>query len=250
MADLSLDDLDIEAAQRLFDKRHVLDEQALLSLRLLVRDQGRLVPTKGGVLLFGRHREAHFPDAWVQCGRFWGEDKARIIDHQEIHASLPDAVRLVMDFLKKHAMRGADFSDIQRKDVWNIPLLMLREVVTNALVHADYSHPGAPIRVAFFDDRIEVENPGILVPGMTIEEMRRGVSNLRNRVIARVFRELGLIEQWGSGIRRIFQIEAQPAYTRCRASVAGCGRCGTPCPTSPIAVFSAICSPSRAKPVS
>ena len=57
----------------------------------------------------------------------------------------------------------------------------------------------------FFDDRIEVENPGILLPGLTIEDMKQGVSRIRNPVIARVFRELNLIEQWGSGVRRIFE---------------------------------------------
>ena len=64
---------------------------------------------------------------------------------------------------------------------------------------------GAPIRIAFFDDRIEIENPGILVPDMTVDSMKRGVSKLRNRVIARIFRELNLIEQWGSGVSRIFR---------------------------------------------
>ena len=92
---------------------------------------------------------------------------------------------------------------MRRKEVWSIPLEILREVVINALVHADYSQRGAPIRVAFFDARIEIENPGILLPGMTIEDMRRGVSKIRNHVIARIFRELNLIEQWGSGIPRI-----------------------------------------------
>ena len=64
---------------------------------------------------------------------------------------------------------------------------------------------GAPIRIAFFDDRIEIKNLGTLVPGMTIDAMKRGVSKLRNRVIARIFRELNLIEQWGSGVSRIFR---------------------------------------------
>jgi len=59
--------------------------------------------------------------------------------------------------------------------------------------------------VAFFDDRIEVENPGILPPGITVEDMKQGVSKIRNPVIARVFRELRLIEQWGSGVPRIFR---------------------------------------------
>jgi len=135
---------------------------------------------------------------------FVGKDKAGIFDHAELHDHLPQAVKSIMLFLKKHAMRGADFSDTRRKDIWSIPLGMLREIVINALVHADYSQRGAPIRVAFFDDRIEIENPGILLPGLTIEDIKQGISKIRNPVIARVFRELGLIEQWGSGIRRIF----------------------------------------------
>ncbi len=110
-----------------------------------------------------------------------------------------------MQFLKKHAMRGADFTEVRRKDVWSIPLVLLREAVINALVHADYSQRGAPIRISFFDDRIEIENQGILLPGMTVDDMRQGVSKIRNHVIARVFRELNLIEQWGSGVRRIFR---------------------------------------------
>jgi ATP-dependent DNA helicase RecG len=207
MPDLTVDDLDLASLKTLFRGTHELDQKELLTLRLLKKDQGRLVPTKGAVLICGkeRARALNFPDAWVQCGRFIGRDKARIFDHTELYDHLPQAVDGILMFLKKHAMRGADFSEVRRKDVWSIPLEILREVVINALVHADYSQRGAPIRVAFFDDRIEIENPGILLPGMTIEDMRRGVSKIRNHVIARIFRELNLIEQWGSGIPRILR---------------------------------------------
>ncbi|KPA14789.1 ATPase AAA [Candidatus Magnetomorum sp. HK-1] len=206
----SSDDIDVKVAQKLFGEKRRIDEEALLTLKILAREQGRLVATTGGLLLFGgKAREMHFSDAWVQCGRFIGKDKADIFDHIEISDHLPVAVERVMEFLKKHAMRGADLSEIRRRDVWSIPLNILREVVINAIVHADYSQIGAPIRVAFFDDRIEVENPGILFPGLTIEDICRGVSKLRNRVIARTFRELELIEQWGSGIPRILKEAAE-----------------------------------------
>jgi ATP-dependent DNA helicase RecG len=204
MVDLRIDDLDLEMAQTMFSEKRSLSEKELFTLKLTTREQGRIVPTKGAVLLLGKERELHFPDAWVQCGRFIGKDKADIFDHIELYDHLPLAVDNIMLFLKKHAMRGADFSEIRRKDVWSIPLVILREVIINALVHSDYSQRGAPIRVAFFDDRIEVENPGILLPGLTIEDMKQGVSKIRNPVIARVFRELDLIEQWGSGIPQIF----------------------------------------------
>jgi ATP-dependent DNA helicase RecG len=201
MQHLSLSDIDLSAARD--NLGHSIDNEVLLTLRLAEFAQGKIVPTHGAILLFGKRTSFHFPDAWVQCGRFIGKDKSRIFDHIELYDHLPVVVDSIMLFLKKHAMRGADFSDIRRKDVWSIPLEVLREVVINALVHADYSQRGAPIRIAFFDDRIEVENPGILLPGMTIDDMKSGVSKIRNPVIARVFRELLLIEQWGSGVRRI-----------------------------------------------
>ncbi|MBP1908607.1 AlbA family DNA-binding domain-containing protein [Methanolobus bombayensis] len=204
LPDRTDDDLDFEAASACFERHRKRVKKDLESLRLVVLHQGHLVPTVGGMLLFGKDRETIFPDSWIQCGRFIGKDKADIFDHIDIHEHLPVAVEKVMEFLKKHAMRGADFSELRRKDVWSIPLTILREAVINAVVHGDYSQRGAPVRVAFFDDRIEIENPGILLPGLTVEDMLQGVSKIRNHVIARVFRELDLIEQWGSGVRRMF----------------------------------------------
>lgn len=201
---LSISDLDIDAAQAAFDNIRKLDEQALLTLKVMARHQNKLVPTNGGILLFGKQRIQHFSDAWIQCGRFFGTEKIDIFDHIDIDVPLPKAVDEVMLFLKKHAFRGADLSEVRRKDVWSIPLGILREVVINALVHSDYSQRGAPIRVVFLDDRIEVESMGILLPGLTIDEMKQGTSRIRNPVIARVFKELHLIEQWGTGVRRIF----------------------------------------------
>lgn len=210
MPDLPPEVLDTQAIERDFAGKRPVDEAMLQSLRLLVRHQGRLVPSQGGVLLYGRDRRQYFDDAWVQCGRFVGTDKLDIFDHQDIEVPLPQAVDAIMLFLKKHAMRGADFSGVRRKDVWSIPLNILREVVINALVHADYSHRGTPTRIAFFDDRIEVESPGLLLPGLTVVDMKLGVSQIRNPVIARVFRELELVEQWGSGVPGVFA-QAQEA---------------------------------------
>ncbi len=201
-------DINFQALTETFKTIRTLEENDMEKLRLLTRVQERLVPTIGGMLLFGECREQFFPDAWIQCGRFFGTEKVDIFDHIDINVPLPKAVDEIILFLKKHAMRGADFSEVRRKDVWSIPLTILREAIINAIVHADYSQRGAPIRIVFLDNRIEIENPGILLPGLTIEDMKQGMSKIRNHVIARLFRELGLIEQWGTGVRRIFQ-EAQ-----------------------------------------
>ncbi|AVO49248.1 AAA family ATPase [Melaminivora suipulveris] len=209
MPELTAQDLDVQALARWLGPRRPLDDKALQTLKLLRPHHGRLVPTRGAVLLWGRQRELHFPDAWVQCERFRGADKVHIFDQQEIHAPLPDALTDIELFLKKHAYKAARFGSLQREDLWSIPLTLLREAIVNALVHADYAQRGTPIRIAFFDDRIDIESPGFLLPGMTVQDMRSGVSRIRNPVIARMFRELGLVEQWGSGVRRIFAEAAQ-----------------------------------------
>lgn len=204
MPNLQAADLDLQETAKWFGRDSPLSTAELETLHLLVPHQGKTVPSQGAILLFGTDRLRHFPDAWVQCGRFLGNEKIDIFDHTEFNCSLPHAVEEVILFLKKHAFRGADLSETRRKDVWSIPLEILREIIINAFVHADYSQRGGPIRIAFMDNRIEVENPGILLPGLTVDDIRNGTSRIRNNVIARVFREIRLIEQWGTGVRRIF----------------------------------------------
>lgn len=84
MPHLSQDDLDINAIQDdFFDKRSAdkkINDNTLQSLRILTLAQGKLVPTQGGILLYGKDRRFHFDDAWIQCGRFIGNDKADIFD--------------------------------------------------------------------------------------------------------------------------------------------------------------------------
>ncbi|WP_454935880.1 ATP-binding protein [Actinomyces oris] len=80
--------------------------------------------------------------------------------------------------------------------------------MVNALVHASYAESSTPIRVGFYDDRVQVDSPGLLLPGMTVDTMRR-VSRLRNPALARIFREAGIMEQWGTGIQRVFEQVAQ-----------------------------------------
>ncbi len=63
------------------------------------------------------------------CARFVGNDKADIFDHIEIHDHLPAVVEKMMEFLKKHAMHSPDFSELRRKDIWSIPLTILREAM-------------------------------------------------------------------------------------------------------------------------
>jgi predicted HTH transcriptional regulator len=162
------------------------------------------VPTVGGSLLFGSRRNEFFPDAWIQAGRFKGVNKVHIADHTEIRSHLPNAVEEAIAFISKHIDRSVRIGSIRRTE-GDIPPMVIREAVINAVVHADYSQKGAPIRISIFDDRLEVENPGLLPFGMTVDDLHHGVSKLRNRVIGRTFQALELIEQWGSGIQRMVE---------------------------------------------
>ena len=205
MAELNSEVIDFRAASECFAPVRRLKRQDFKTLRLVTTYQERLCPTIGGFLLFGKDRLMQFPDAWIQAGRFDGDDRSLIQDHLELTGMLTQAIEAVLEFVTKHDERRADLRGIRRVDRWFYPPSAVREAIINAVVHADYAQQGAPIRVSIFNDRIEIENPGILPFGLTVDDIRKGVSKLRNRVIGRVFRELGLIEQWGSGIQRMIR---------------------------------------------
>lgn len=203
MPDLDSEALDFRAASECFANVRKLKKTDLETLRLLVPHQGRKAPSVGGVLLFGLERRTHFPDAWIQAGRFAGTDKTRIVDTAAFEGPLPGVAQSAVEFVQKHGFHGYEIGGSLRHSTLSVPPVAVREAIVNAVVHADYAQRGAPLRVSIFDDRIEIENPGMLQPGLTIEDLQRGVSKLRNRVIGRVFHEIGLIEQWGSGIQRM-----------------------------------------------
>ena len=203
MPGLDSEAIDFRAASESFADVRKLARQDLETLRLVTDHQGRKVPTVGGMLLFGKDRERHFPDAWIQAGRFGSVDKSRIVDRAEIHSLPVRAVHEAVAFVHKHSLHGAEIGPVRRKERWSLPPVAVREAVINAVVHTDYAQRGAPLRLSIFDDRLEVENPGLLPFGLTVEDLPRGVSKLRNRVLGRVFHALGLVEQWGSGIQRM-----------------------------------------------
>lgn len=176
------------------------------SLELTVSHQGSQYPTKGALLLFGKNRELLFPDPLVRLARFAGSTKTEIIDQAETRSALPLAIEEILRFIRRNTSLGATIQAVRREDIPQYPPIVIREAVVNAILHTDYSTKRSPIQVAIFEDRLEITNPGPLPFGLSLQAALSGVSQLRNKVLGRVFRELQLIEQWGSGLNRMTDI--------------------------------------------
>lgn len=200
----SIQDLDLEAIATCFKKvGKKFEGPTAFSLHLYLKKQSKLIPSKGSILLFGKNRKKIFPDAIIRCVRFSGVTKDEVLDHQDIDDHLPLALDKIVSFVQRNTRLGAEIGPSIRKNIAEYPPVVVKEAVTNALIHTDYSFKGSNIQVAIFDDRVEITNPGALPFGLNLQDALQGVSQLRNRVIGRCFRELDLIELWGSGLKRM-----------------------------------------------
>ena len=93
-----------------------------------------------------------------------------------------------------------------RDEYLEVPAEALREVVLNALCHRQYERYNLTIGIAIYDDRIEIENPGILPPQITPENiLQPHISYPYNPLIANVLYSTTYIENWGAGVKRIME---------------------------------------------
>ena len=138
--DLSIDDLDAGMIKTTFIGQNIT-EQKLLSLGVLVPYGERLVPSNGGVILFGSEkvREFHFPDARVSCALFQGVNKAHFLDRIDIDGGILPALSEVPKFVRRNSRLASRISSFIRKDIPAYPDVALREILINAIAHADYS---------------------------------------------------------------------------------------------------------------
>ena len=88
--------------------------------------------------------------------------------------------------------------------VYELPIGSIRELIANAVVHRAY-HIGEKIQVFLYDDRLEITSPGMLVGGASLSDVRAGRSKFRNQGLAKVFSYLRIIENFGSGIPRLYE---------------------------------------------
>lgn len=175
-----------------------LNDEKLRNLNLIKTDRGITYPTNALLILLGK-----FPHCSVKCARFKGITMEVFIDKKEYRGNIFSILENTQNFILNHINLSAKIEGLYRTDNYEIPLIALREALINALIHRDYANFGRDIKMGVYDDIVNIVSPGALPNIVTIEDILRGRSEIRNKAIANVFKELGLIEQWGSGINRI-----------------------------------------------
>lgn len=187
--------------QRLIETK--ITDKDLLNLKLIKEENEQIHPTKALVLLADKNN--YFEYSRIKCARFKGKDIGEFIDQKEFNGPLYEQIEAAMKFAKNHISKRGKIEGLQRRDEYEVPIVAIREALINAVVHRDYNISGSDIKFAIFDDRIEITSPGFLPKTLDIEDIRAGRSEIRNKILARFFKEIRFIEQWGTGIRRIIK---------------------------------------------
>ena len=179
-------------------ERSVKKEQ-LINWKILKQSEGQLLATNAYALL----TSDYFPFSKTQCAVFKGIDRAIFLDKREFTGPIYTQIEEAVDFVLRNIRLGATIEGLVRKEKYELPPEAIREMIINAHCHRNLLDESC-IQVAVYDDRLEVTSPGGLYNGLTYEEVMNGHSKIRNKAIANIFSQMGLVEAWGSGIKRIF----------------------------------------------
>ena len=187
-----------------------LSDEDALTLCGLFKDSK---PTLAGLMLFGMYPQASFPGfditAVVVPGYEMGnvaQDGARFTDNKRIDGTIPALLEGAMAFVNRNIKVRTIIDDNgKRADKSEYPLKAIREIILNALIHRDYSRhtESSPIRILFFTDRLEVENPGGLYGRATIDSLGKSGTDTRNPAVAAALETLIDTENRFSGIPTI-----------------------------------------------
>ncbi len=176
--------------------------RGLMNLRLLAQDEaGVHRATVAGVLLCTQSPQEWLPQAVIAATHYRGQDRASgQLDAQEIIGPLPLQIADAVKFVARN-MRVAARKLPEREDVPQYSTAAVFEAVVNAVAHRDYSISSRRIRLSMFRGHLEIDSPGQLPNGMTIEGMETSQAT-RNEVIASVFGRIPVGEVPGAGHRR------------------------------------------------
>ncbi|HWZ44697.1 MAG TPA: ATP-binding protein [Candidatus Saccharimonadales bacterium] len=215
MRTATLEDLDLDlflklylpsaVAAEILARNNRTTEEQLLSLRFLFRDQEtrQVFPTITGLMAVGKDPRNHLPGAYVQFIRFAGRELTDPIkDQKEISGSLHDMMRGLDEIFKAHMSIETDFqSGTVEKQRPDYPLVALQQIARNAVLHRNYEGTNAPVRISWFEDRIEILSPGGPFGMVSIENFGQpGITDYRNAHIAEAMKVLGYVQRFGVGI--------------------------------------------------
>jgi len=170
-----------ETLEATLDKAGIPLAQLLSNLGLMREAKLNLA----GLMIFGQHPQRHRPAFVVKAVSFVGDDPAgdKYRDSQDIEGCLRDLHHGIMSFLSRNLRYVQDEKSINSQGKSEIPVAALEELVVNMLLHRDY-FISAPWRVMIFENRVELISPGALPNNITVENIRNGVSVIRNPLIA------------------------------------------------------------------
>lgn len=167
---------------------------------LNVADETRV--KNAGIFFFAEDIYKHLHHVEITLLAFKGADRLHIYDRRDVRDDLLTQYHEAVFFLKKHLNIRTEIKGFDRKDIYEIPLDVLREAVVNALMHRDYSIRGTQVMVEVYDDRVEIVNPGALPKGLSIKKLGN-VSIRRNEIVADLFSRMHMVERTGMGIRKM-----------------------------------------------
>jgi ATP-dependent DNA helicase RecG len=162
-----------------------------------------ICPTLLGILTVGKEPTDWIPCAYVQFLSVDGTELGDPVkDSREIRGALPDLLAEIEDVLKANMQTAVDFTsgpvEIQRPDY---PIVALQQIVRNAVLHRSYENTNAPVRLYWFRDRVEIQNPGGPYGQVTKQNFgQSGISDYRNPNLAAVMKDLHYVQRFGFGI--------------------------------------------------
>ena len=209
VADTSEKDIDTLALDSFFEKVYgktisefdVPRDQLLRNLH--VTDNGGHLTT-AGLLFFGKRPQQFKPMFVIKAVWFYGNSIAgtEYRDSRDIEGTIPEMFEQSMMWLKSCLRRTQDGQNFNSIGKLEIPEIVLEELLQNALVHIDLLKTAA-IRLLVFDNRVEIVNPGCVMGGHTIEEVKLGNSFARNPLMANFGSKAMPYRGLGSGIPRV-----------------------------------------------
>ena len=177
-------------------------EQRLAATKMIVSaDQS--TPTVLGLLVLGKTTRNFLPGAYVQFLRIEGTALDQpIVDEELIDGTVADVVRRLDAKLIAHNRTRVDFtSGAQEQRTPMYPLVALQQITRNAILHRTYEGTHAPVRVYWYDDRIEIMSPGGPFGEVTTENFGTpGLTDYRNPNLAEAMRVIGYVQKFGGGI--------------------------------------------------